>query len=249
MHWYLKVVKNYANFNGRASRTEYWMFTLIDTLIMLPAAIILLGFMAKILAYDIRSYDGYGLQFSSTEHLIIILTSIYALGLFLPRWAVTVRRLHDTNRSGWWLLCSLIPYIGNFILFIFMVLAGNQGTNNFGAAPPEYNINDDYEDGYDDDYLDEYEYDDDYEEKPISHQTQDNAQEERQYEGYRGFSSRQHHGKAPEPSPQQTQSTQSSASASPFKAEPFEHDTFDLRASFQDQTPSKTTKEDDQNGK
>lgn len=111
MQWYLYVWKNYAVFDGRASRPEFWTFTLVN---------ILIGILLLIL-----SVVGLGL-----------VSILYSLALVIPSLALQVRRLHDTNRSGWWILLGLIPSIGAIILLIFDLLPGNSGTNDFGAQPP-----------------------------------------------------------------------------------------------------------------
>jgi uncharacterized membrane protein YhaH (DUF805 family) len=111
MNWYIGVLKKYLDFSGRAQRMEYWMFTLINILVMLGLAILdaLLG-----------------LGFLST---------IYALGVFIPSLAVGVRRLHDTNRSGWWLLIALVPLIGLIVLIVFFVQDSQPGANEYGPNP------------------------------------------------------------------------------------------------------------------
>ncbi|MFL1013500.1 DUF805 domain-containing protein [Flavisericum labens] len=119
MNWYLKVIKdNYANFNGRARRQEYWMFTLIHVII-----IFILGFLGGAFA-------------ESSDNLIpLIILAIYFLATFLPGLAVTVRRLHDTGKSGWFYLITLIPYIGGIILLVFTVKNGDVGSNKYGPDP------------------------------------------------------------------------------------------------------------------
>jgi len=111
MEWYLKVVRdNYVNFNGRASRQEYWMFFLFN-LIFLFIAI---------------SVDGYlGLGF---------LTILYYLAVFFPTIAVMVRRLHDIGNSGWWILISLIPFIGSIWLIVLLCTDSNPNENDYGPS-------------------------------------------------------------------------------------------------------------------
>jgi uncharacterized membrane protein YhaH (DUF805 family) len=109
--WYLAALKKYAIFNGRSRRTEYWMFALINFLILL-----LLG------AVELQTG-------------IIGLSGVYALGVLIPGVAVTVRRLHDTNRSAWWLLILLVPGLGALILLVFMLLEGGRARNRFGPDP------------------------------------------------------------------------------------------------------------------
>ena len=112
MEWYLGVLKNYAVFRGRACRKEYWMFTLISTTI-----VILLGFL-----------DGFITDYN-------ILSMLYSLAVFIPCIAVAVRRLHDTDRSGWWALIGLIPLIGPIVLIIFLVQDGSASENQYGMSP------------------------------------------------------------------------------------------------------------------
>ncbi len=120
MNWYLEVLKKYAVFNGRARRKEYWYFLLFSILISLALAFVddMLGtFSAK---------AGLGL-----------LGGIYFLAVMIPGLAVSVRRLHDTSRSGWWVLIALIPFIGSIILLIFTVLDSTPGENAYGENPKE----------------------------------------------------------------------------------------------------------------
>jgi uncharacterized membrane protein YhaH (DUF805 family) len=112
MNWYLEVLKKYAVFSGRARRMEYWMFFLINIIIYIVLSIIdwLIG-------------------------TVGILVGLYGLAILIPGIAVTVRRLHDTDRSGWWILIGLVPFIGAIVLLIFMVLEGKPGSNQYGPNP------------------------------------------------------------------------------------------------------------------
>jgi len=114
MNWYVNVLKNYVGFSGRARRTEYWMFVLFNAII---AFVLYLPFLF------------------TQEIAFASLYSIYALAVFLPSLAVTVRRLHDTGKSGWWYLISLVPLVGAIMLIIFTATAGAQGPNQYGADP------------------------------------------------------------------------------------------------------------------
>lgn len=119
MEWYLKVIKNYVGFSGRAHRTEFWMFVLINFVISL-----VLGFVDGVLGT--RSGAGMG-----------VLQGLYALAVFLPSLAVAVRRLHDTGRTGWWLLIGFIPVIGWIVLIVFYCLDSEQGDNQYGPNPKD----------------------------------------------------------------------------------------------------------------
>lgn len=112
MNWYLEVLKKYAVFSGRARRTEYWMFVLFNVIIA-----VVLGIIEVIVG-------GPG-----------VLGALYSLAVLIPSIAVAVRRLHDTNRTGWWLLIGFIPVIGAIVLIIFMLLDSEPGDNQYGANP------------------------------------------------------------------------------------------------------------------
>ena len=119
MEWYLKVVRdNYANFEGRARRQEYWMFVLFNFLFIVAIALVS-GVLAGLL-------DAPGFMF---------LYIIYVLAVFIPSLAVAVRRLHDVGKSGWFYLISLIPLIGGIWLLILFVTEGDKGPNQYGPDP------------------------------------------------------------------------------------------------------------------
>jgi uncharacterized membrane protein YhaH (DUF805 family) len=116
------VFAKYATFDGRAPRSEYWWFQLFNVLVVLVAYVVLIaGVFASRGSYVLVSLLAIGLL-------------LYALATFIPSLAVTVRRLHDSDKSGWWLLIVFVPYIGAIVLFIFMLLPSSPGINQFG--PP-----------------------------------------------------------------------------------------------------------------
>lgn len=119
MYWYLEVLKKYAVFDGRARRREYWVFALVNLVIFF-----LLGWIEGILGIAPTT------QYS-------VLATLFFLAVFLPSLAVSVRRLHDTGRSGWWVLIGLIPFIGWLVLFVFCVLDSQPGQNQYGPNPKE----------------------------------------------------------------------------------------------------------------
>jgi uncharacterized membrane protein YhaH (DUF805 family) len=122
METFLNVLKNkYADFDGRARRNEYWMFVLFNVII-------------TIIGYAISLF-GIFLESAALGILGTAFLFITGLGLLIPSLAVRVRRLHDTNRSGWLLLIGLIPFIGFIILLVFLVSEGTQGPNNYGPDP------------------------------------------------------------------------------------------------------------------
>jgi len=118
MNWYLEVLKKYAVFSGRARRKEYWYFSLFNLLITIVLAVID-GMTGTLIA----------------EANIGLLGGIYALAILIPLLAVSVRRLHDTDRSGWWLLIALIPLIGVIVILVFMVQDSKPNENQYGSNP------------------------------------------------------------------------------------------------------------------
>ena len=115
MQDYINVIKKYADFNGRASVREYWMFNLIHFII-----IIILGSIGKVMPGT----------------LYTIISVVYMIGVSLiPSIAVTVRRLHDTNRSGWYILLNIIPVLGWFYILYLTIKAGDTEKNRFGTSP------------------------------------------------------------------------------------------------------------------
>ena len=120
MNWYLKCWKQYADFSGRARRKEYWIFSLINYIII---------FFLYILQI---------VMIESTLWLIFpIIFFLYAVAVFLPGLAVNIRRLHDIGKSGWWYLIYLIPLIGAIWLTVLMCLDSEPGENQWGENPKE----------------------------------------------------------------------------------------------------------------
>jgi uncharacterized membrane protein YhaH (DUF805 family) len=120
MEWYLQALKKYATFEGRERRNEYWFFVLFNFLAIMVLAII----------------DGLAGTFSE-EAEIGLFSGLYLLAVFLPSLAVTVRRLHDTDRSGWWILVNFIPLIGFIVILIFALLDSTPGDNKYGPNPKD----------------------------------------------------------------------------------------------------------------
>ena len=119
MEWATLPLKRYAEFTGRSRRKEYWMFVLLSIGIYVIARI--LDGIAGLNGVIAGTYGP--------------ITALAALGLLVPSLAVSIRRLHDSDRSGWWLLLGLVPIVGEIIVLIFMVLEGTRGANRFGADP------------------------------------------------------------------------------------------------------------------
>ena len=118
MSWYLEALKNYAVFSGRSRRKEYWYFVLCNVIVSLV----------------LSGLDALLGTFSSSAN-VGLLSGIYALAIIIPTLAVSVRRLHDIDRTGWWVLIHLVPVIGSIVLLVFAVLDGTPGENRFGSNP------------------------------------------------------------------------------------------------------------------
>ena len=126
MNYYLKVLQQYGDFNGRARRTEYWIYNIINSIIGG-----LLFFLDYLLGTTIDFLDlGEG-------NSLGILYLVYALFVFIPGLAVAVRRLHDVGKSGWMLLIALIPLIGAIWLLVLFLTDSNPGENKYGPNPKE----------------------------------------------------------------------------------------------------------------
>jgi len=118
MKWYLECLRKYGVFGGRARRKEYWYFVLFN---------IIISIVLRVIDRATGSF--------SAEAGMGLLGAIYALAILIPSVAVTVRRLHDTDHSGWWLFIPLIPIIGAIVLFVFTVQDSNAGENKYGPSP------------------------------------------------------------------------------------------------------------------
>jgi uncharacterized membrane protein YhaH (DUF805 family) len=118
MNWYLQALKQYAVFKGRARRKEYWFFALFNLIVSVVLTAV---------DYATGSLD--------PEYGVGLLSGLYSLAILLPGLAVTVRRLHDTDRTGWWVLIAFIPFIGAIVLLVFMLLNSKPGDNRYGPNP------------------------------------------------------------------------------------------------------------------
>ncbi len=117
--YFLDVIKkHYADFQGRASRSEYWYFVLFSFLISLAISIVT-GIIGSILGTSVFSF----------------LSVIYSLAVLVPSVCLAIRRLHDSGKSGWFLLLGLIPFIGAIILIVLMVLDSEADRNQYGPNP------------------------------------------------------------------------------------------------------------------
>ncbi|MFF3209747.1 DUF805 domain-containing protein [Streptomyces sp. NPDC002886] len=112
MHYFTDVVKRYVDFNGRARRQEYWMYVLFYVALVVVAMII---------------------DFAAGTYPLFYL--LVVLGLFLPTLGVGVRRLHDQDKSGWWILVGIIPFVGWIWAIVLMATEGTPGPNQYGPSP------------------------------------------------------------------------------------------------------------------
>ncbi len=117
MNWYLEVLKKYAEFDGRARRKEYWYFMMFNVII-----------------YTTFLFIDSQIGTFNAEYGLGLISSCYELAVFIPTLAVHSRRLHDTDRSGGWLLIALIPF-GVIVLFVFTLLNSDPNENQYGPNP------------------------------------------------------------------------------------------------------------------
>jgi uncharacterized membrane protein YhaH (DUF805 family) len=110
-YWKRVVLEKYADFTGRARRAEYWWFTLANIIVFFVLVVLV-----------------------TFADIFWVLYVIYALALIVPSIAVTIRRLHDTDKSGWWILIGLVPFVGGIILLVFMCIDSTPGTNQWGPS-------------------------------------------------------------------------------------------------------------------
>ena len=126
MHWMLMPLRRYAEFSGRSRRKEYWSFVLLNVLVGVFVGLVFLV--------------GYYADMSQTEMdtwlmPVVWLACLYSLATVIPGIAVTIRRLHDTDRSGWNILWGLVPLFGALLLLVYYISDGTSGPNRFGPDP------------------------------------------------------------------------------------------------------------------
>jgi uncharacterized membrane protein YhaH (DUF805 family) len=130
--WWKKVLfKNYANFEGRARRAEYWNFVLCNIILVIPIY-------ALMIASAVNQSESFSI-------LGVVVLVIVAFGLLVPTLAVTVRRLHDLNKSGWYYFIGMIPLVGPIIMLVWYCTEGDRGTNNYGPDPKNPTIDFDFD--------------------------------------------------------------------------------------------------------
>ena len=115
---------NYVIFRGRARRSEYWFAVLFLVLASLATSILDVALFSDQLGEILEDTGGLG-----------VIGALWALAVFLPSLSLLIRRLHDTNRSGWWVLIGLIPLAGAIVLFVFALFDSDPGENRFGPSP------------------------------------------------------------------------------------------------------------------
>jgi len=113
MHWYIDVIKKYAVFDGRAQRQEFWMFFLINLII---------STVINVIDLNLLGTNG-------------IIGLVYTLAVLLPSIALSIRRLHDTGRNGWWLLVLFVPFIGAIVFLVFACQDSEPNENDYGLNP------------------------------------------------------------------------------------------------------------------
>lgn len=123
MEWYLKVLRQYADFNGRARRKEYWLFALFNFLFSVLASI-----------FDLV------LNLQPPDADTGPIAGLYALVIIVPSLAVTVRRLHDVGKSGWMFFIVFIPIVGFFWMLYLLTLEGDAHDNEFGPDPKQEDV-------------------------------------------------------------------------------------------------------------
>ena len=126
MKWYLQAFKNTFDFKGRARRSEYWYLFLFNM-------VVFIGLMSLAVSFD--NLNRY--KIDAIENFFTILIGLYGLITIIPNLSVSIRRLHDVGRSGFWLAICLIPYVGFITILILAAQDSEQGTNKWGSNPKE----------------------------------------------------------------------------------------------------------------
>lgn len=142
MNWYVQVWKRWSDFGGRSRRKEFWMWWLVNFVIVLVGTVLFAiagGFSSYVAALQHEAPN-----FSALALLVLVVIGLYSLATIVPQLAVTVRRFHDVGKSGWWVLglivLSLIPLIGiiaSIAMLVFEVLDSEAGSNQWGPNPKE----------------------------------------------------------------------------------------------------------------
>lgn len=123
---YISMWKNFGNFSGRTRRRDFWLALVMNMIIV--------GVLYAILASGIATMVVTG-QMSGLAKIATALLSIYGLAVFIPSLSLIVRRLHDTDKAGWWFLIAFVPFVGGIALLVFYCIEGTSGANRFGEDP------------------------------------------------------------------------------------------------------------------
>jgi uncharacterized membrane protein YhaH (DUF805 family) len=129
MNSYVQVFKRAFDFTGRSRRREFWLFVLVN--LVVTAVLTALDTLLGLGGVTTLTGPGYAFTYLAPG----LLGSIYNVVVLIPNIAVSIRRLHDTDRSGWWLFIALLPLIGAIVLIVFWAMEGTRGANRFGADP------------------------------------------------------------------------------------------------------------------
>ena len=133
MNYYLQAFRQYADFSGKASRKEFWMFFLFNSITIFVLYLII-GFA------NLRTYNPDAITSDGVSPLPVLLLLLYVLATFIPNLAITVRRLHDAGESGKMILISLIPFVGIIWLLVLLCRDSVAGTSEYGASYSENEI-------------------------------------------------------------------------------------------------------------
>ncbi|MCL2038835.1 MAG: DUF805 domain-containing protein [Bacteroidetes bacterium] len=129
LFYFKKCLLNYANFEGRARRKECWMFYFVN--------IIICAILAAFLILINQNENQYSWAIDIISTLLFFIMTIYGLAIIIPTIAVSVRRLHDIGKSGWFYLLFLVPIVGSIIMLVFLCSSGDIGDNKYGPDPKE----------------------------------------------------------------------------------------------------------------
>jgi uncharacterized membrane protein YhaH (DUF805 family) len=135
MEWMLLPLRRYAKFSGRARPKEYWMFALFGVIVCFFLAIVESALGLSMAQHWLETGPSWASASYSTQAGPLVW--LFVLLTIIPSVAVAVRRLHDTDRSGWWLLIGFLPLIGGIVLLVFFIIGGTRGPNRFGPDPVE----------------------------------------------------------------------------------------------------------------
>ena len=131
MHYMILPLRRYFDFRGRSRRREYWLFLLA---LIIGAVLVALVEVTLGLGETRSSTSRYAASFNYDNGPLL---SLYWLAIIIPSIAVQVRRFHDQDKSGWWVLLNLFPFFGGFAVLIFMLMEGTRGPNRFGPDPKD----------------------------------------------------------------------------------------------------------------